>query len=65
MTTERPIDIRDTDPDKYWETFAKKWTSLLTYRYLGRRWSSLDRPDFALRPWSGTARAPSSCSSTC
>ena len=42
MTTDRPIDIRDTDPDKYWETFAEKWTSLLTYRYLGRRWSSLD-----------------------
>jgi hypothetical protein len=37
-----PVDIRDTDPDKYWETFAEKWTSLLTYRYLGRRWSSLD-----------------------
>lgn len=39
---DRPVDIRDTDPDKYWETFAEKWTSLLTYRYLGRRWSSLD-----------------------
>ena len=39
---ERPIDIRDTDPEKYWETFAEKWTSLLTYRYLGRQWDSLD-----------------------
>lgn len=39
---DKPIDIRGTDPDKYWETFAEKWTSLLTYRYLGRRWSSLD-----------------------
>jgi len=39
---DKPIDIRETDPDKYWETFAEKWTSLLTYRYLGRRWSSLD-----------------------
>lgn len=42
MSDERPIDIRDTDPEKYWETFAEKWTSLLTYRYLGRRWDSLD-----------------------
>ena len=39
---DKPIDIRATDPDKYWETFAEKWTSLLTYRYLGRRWDSLD-----------------------
>ena len=41
-SNERPIDIRDTDPEKYWETFAEKWTSLLTYRYLGRQWDSLD-----------------------
>jgi len=40
--TDKPIDIRATDPEKYWETFAEKWTSLLTYRYLGRRWDSLD-----------------------
>ena len=38
----RPTDIRDTDPDKYWEAFEDKWTSLLTYRYLGREWGSLD-----------------------
>ncbi|MDA0371347.1 MAG: hypothetical protein O3C62_06225 [Actinomycetota bacterium] len=42
MTDERPVDIRNTDPDAYWETFAEKWTSLLTYRYLGRQWDSLD-----------------------
>ena len=39
---DRPTDIRDTDPDKYWEAFEDKWTSLLTYRYLGREWGSLD-----------------------
>lgn len=42
MTTERPTDIRSADPEKYWEVFAEKWTSLLTYRYLGRRHASLD-----------------------
>ena len=41
-TPGRPSDIRDTDPDKYWEAFEDKWTSLLTYRYLGREWGSLD-----------------------
>lgn len=40
--TERPVDIRDTDPNHYWETFREKWNALLTYRYLGRRWASLD-----------------------
>jgi len=38
----RPSDIRDADPARYWEAFAEKWTNLLTYRYLGRRWASLD-----------------------
>ena len=42
MSDERPTDIRDTAPEKYWETFREKWNSLLTYRYLGRRWASLD-----------------------
>ena len=47
MTGERtngtpPSDIRDVDPERYWEAFAEKWTNLLTYRYLGRRWASLD-----------------------
>ena len=42
MSDDRPIDIRDTEPEKYWETFREKWNSLLTYRYLGRRWASLD-----------------------
>ncbi|MFM1752789.1 MAG: hypothetical protein RL119_1751 [Actinomycetota bacterium] len=38
----RPSDIRNVDPNKYWEAFEEKWTSLLTYRYLGRRHASLD-----------------------
>ena len=38
----RPSDIRETDPTKYWAAFEEKWTSLLTYRYLGREWGSLD-----------------------
>lgn len=42
MNSERPSDIRNIDPDKYWEAFEEKWTSLLTYRYLGRRHASLD-----------------------
>ncbi|MGA0879449.1 MAG: hypothetical protein ACO3SP_10055 [Ilumatobacteraceae bacterium] len=42
MNAERPADIRDVDPGKYWEAFEEKWTSLLTYRYLGRRHASLD-----------------------
>lgn len=42
MNAERPSDIRDVDPSKYWEAFEEKWTSLLTYRYLGRRHASLD-----------------------
>lgn len=42
MTVDRPSDIRDVDPSRYWEAFEEKWTSLLTYRYLGRRHASLD-----------------------
>lgn len=38
----KPSDIRGTTPDEYWKGFEKKWTSLLTYRYLGREWGSLD-----------------------
>lgn len=38
----KPSDIRGTTPDEYWKAFEKKWTSLLTYRYLGREWGSLD-----------------------
>lgn len=34
--SETPIDIRTVSPDEYWSVFEKKWTSLLSYRYLGR-----------------------------
>lgn len=42
MSTEKPIDIRQMDQDEYWGNFRRKWNSLLTYRYIGRRWASLD-----------------------
>lgn len=38
----KPSDIRGTAPADYWKAFEEKWTSLLTYRYLGREWGSLD-----------------------
>ncbi len=41
-TSERPIDIRTVSPDEYWKVFEKKWTSLLSYRYLGRVNAGLD-----------------------
>jgi len=46
MTSEhsanKPSDIRGAAPEDYWKAFEEKWTSLLTYRYLGREWGSLD-----------------------
>ena len=46
MTSEhsanKPSDIRGAEPADYWKAFEEKWTSLLTYRYLGREWGSLD-----------------------
>jgi hypothetical protein len=39
---ERPVDIRETGAEDYWQTFEHKWTSLLTYRYLGKRTPGLD-----------------------
>jgi hypothetical protein len=44
---EQPIDIRTVSPEEYWKVFEKKWTSLLSYRYLGRINSGLDRNDGA------------------
>ena len=38
----KPSDIRGAEPADYWKAFEEKWTSLLTYRYLGREWGSLD-----------------------
>jgi hypothetical protein len=40
---ETPIDIRTVSPDEYWKVFEKKWTSLLSYRYLGRVNAGLDK----------------------
>jgi hypothetical protein len=40
---EQPIDIRTVSPDEYWQVFEKKWTSLLSYRYLGRVNEGLDK----------------------
>lgn len=35
-------DIRDTDADEYWETLRERWGALLSYRYIGRRFSSMN-----------------------
>jgi len=39
---EQPIDIRTVSPEEYWQVFEKQWTSLLSYRYLGRVNAGLD-----------------------
>ena len=38
-----PEDIRDVPAEQCWDTFESKWTSLLSYRYLGRQHKSLDK----------------------
>lgn len=50
----KPVDIRTVSKDEYWKVFEGSWTSLLSYRYLGRVHGSLDRgavgdPVMALR----------------
>lgn len=35
-------DIRTVGPERHWEAFARAWTRLLTYRYLGKRTPVLD-----------------------
>ena len=35
-------DIRTVSPDEHWDQFEKAWTTLLTYRYLGKRTAGLD-----------------------
>jgi hypothetical protein len=37
-----PEDIRDVPPDEYWERFGRRWTGLLSYRYLGRSHPGID-----------------------
>jgi hypothetical protein len=41
-TSDKPVDIRTVSPEEYWKVFERKWTSLLSYRYLGRVNSGLD-----------------------
>ena len=35
-------DIRNTDPTEYSETLRKRWGGLLSYRYIGRQFSSMN-----------------------
>ena len=35
-------DIRETSDEQYWEDLRKRWTSLLSYRYIGRNHSALN-----------------------
>jgi hypothetical protein len=38
-------DIRTTDAEKYWETLRQRWGALMSYRYLGRQFSSMNNVD--------------------
>jgi len=38
-------DIRDTDKDQYWETLRQRWGALMSYRYIGRQFSSMNKTD--------------------
>jgi hypothetical protein len=38
-----PEDIRDVPVEEYWDRFEKRWTGLLSYRYLGRTHAALDK----------------------
>jgi hypothetical protein len=38
-----PDDIRDAPVGEYWDRFERRWTGLLSYRYLGRSSAALDR----------------------
>jgi hypothetical protein len=35
-------DIRDTAPEEYWQELRRKWGALLSYRYIGREFSSMN-----------------------
>jgi hypothetical protein len=37
-----PEDIRDVSSEQYWDTFERRWTGLLSYRYLGRSHAGMD-----------------------
>jgi hypothetical protein len=38
-------DIRDTDKEHYWETLRQRWGALMSYRYIGRQFSSMNKVD--------------------
>jgi hypothetical protein len=38
-------DIRTTDKDQYWETLRRRWGALMSYRYIGRQFSSMNNVD--------------------
>ena len=38
-------DIRDTDKAEYWETLRQRWGALMSYRYIGRQFSSMNKVD--------------------
>lgn len=38
-----PEDIRDVSAERYWDSFERRWTGLLSYRYLGRSHAGIDR----------------------
>jgi hypothetical protein len=38
-----PADIRDAPVGEYWDRFERRWTGLLSYRYLGRSSPAPDR----------------------
>ena len=38
-----PSDIRQVGADNYWEELRKKWGALLSYRYIGRQFSSMNK----------------------
>ena len=38
-------DIRETEPAEYWETLRQRWGALLSYRYIGRQFSSMNNVD--------------------
>jgi hypothetical protein len=37
-----PEDIREVSAERYWDSFQRRWTGLLSYRYLGRSHTGID-----------------------
>jgi hypothetical protein len=38
-----PEDIREVSAERYWDSFERRWTGLLSYRYLGRSHAGIDK----------------------